>query len=167
MLALLMLKGWPTITVRWQPVRPEHPLLPALRDVADDESDRQEADPALRPPAHMITKAERVLLFQRLVQTKPEFLQHIWRSQHMMANFNERPMGGEFLLNEHQIKINGQPLSMCLHQVAYHSATNKQGLNFRCAACPLQVLIGWKDENERLQKDDHKELFCNVALGNL
>ena len=71
-LALLVLKGWPTITVRWQPVRPEHPLLPALRDVADDESDREEVDPALRPPAHMITKAETLLLFQRLVQTKPE-----------------------------------------------------------------------------------------------
>ena len=166
LLALLLLKGWPAIAVRWQPVAPE---LPALRDLADDESDKEEEeeDPAIRPPAHIIAKAETLVLFQRVVQTKPELLQHIWRSQHMMANFNEQPLGREFLLNEHQIKINAQPLSMCLHQVAYHSATNKQGLNFRCAACPLQVFIRWKDENERLQKDDHKELFFNVVLGNV
>ena len=55
LLALLLLKGWPAITVRWQPVTPE---LPALRDLADDESDKKEVDPPIRPSAHIITKAE-------------------------------------------------------------------------------------------------------------
>ena len=166
LLALLLLKGWPAITVRWQPVTPE---LPALRDLADDESDKEEEeeDPAIRPPAHIIAKAETLVLFQRVVQTKPELLQHIWRSQHMMANFNEQPLGREFLLNEHQIKINAQPLSMCFAPSGVPLSDEQTGSQLSLRSLPVAGIHSLEGRYRALAKRRSQGVVFQRRVGKL